>query len=197
MDSNIDVIYSAIKKDGRLSLLVEELERALECYKDDEKNNNIRENVIFKQFADKILTDQERAAFYGLPEGCRMRENAKIISPEKLICGKHVWIGEGAILDASGGLEIGDHTAIGSGVFIWTHSSHIATINMSNYPNNELIERKPTKIGRGVIIGGPAVVYSGVEIGDKTIVQPMSCVTKSFEGNCVIGGSPAKQIKEL
>ena len=197
MDSNLDMIYSAIKKDGRLAVLVEQLEKALECYKDDEKNNDLRENVIFKQFADKILTDQERAAFYGLPEGCRMRENAKIISPEKLICGKHVWIGEGAILDASGGLEIGEHTSIGLSVFIWTHSSHMTNINMANYPNSELIERKPTKIGGGVFIAGPSVITAGVTIRDRTIVLPMSCVTQSYEGNCIIGGSPAKFIKKI
>lgn len=197
MNLSIDAIYNAMKADGRLAKLIDELRNALECYQDDEKNVAIRENVIFKQFADKILTDQERAAYYHLPEGCRMRENAKIISPENLKCGRHVWIGEGAVLDASGGLEIGDHTTIGVGVYVWTHSSHMANLSMANYPGNDLIIRKPTKIGSGVFLVGPSVVYAGVTIGDRTVVLPMSSVTKSFEGNCMIGGSPAKVIKDL
>ena len=48
------------------------------------------------------MTDVERAKFLGLPKGCRIRENAKIISQENLKIGNNVWIGESAILDASG-----------------------------------------------------------------------------------------------
>lgn len=163
----------------------------------DEKNEFLRENVIFRQFTDKLLTDSERAAYYGLPEGCRMRENAKIICPEKLKCGKYVYIGENVILDASGGLEVGTHTTFAAGVFIWTHTSHKANIAMANYPSSGMIMRKPTKIGSGVFIGGPSVVVSGASIGDRTVVLPMSCVTGDIAGNCMIGGSPAKIIKSL
>jgi acetyltransferase-like isoleucine patch superfamily enzyme len=194
---NIIDFFDSINSERKLESLVLELEDAVKCFKDDKKNNQLRENVIFKQFADKLLTDAERASYYGLPEGCRMRENAKIISPEKLRCGKYVWIGEGAVLDASGGLEIGSHTSIGLSVFVWTHSSYKTNITMSNYPESSLIERLPTKIGNGVFIGGPSVIYHGITIGDRTVVMPLSCVTKSFDGNCIIGGSPAKIVKML
>ena len=30
------------------------------------------------------MSDVERATFFGLPDGCRIRENAKIISKENL-----------------------------------------------------------------------------------------------------------------
>jgi acetyltransferase-like isoleucine patch superfamily enzyme len=195
--NSCDFFYNALKNDKRLTKLVDELKSALVCYKDDEISLSIRENIVFRQFADKILTDSERADYYNLPEGCRMRENAKIISPENLKCGKYVWIGENAILDASGGLEIGDHTTVATSVFVWSHSSHMANINMANYPRSEFIERKPTKIGSGVFIAGPSVIVAGTTIGDRTIILPMSCVTESFEGNCMIGGSPAKIIKTL
>ncbi len=194
---NLDFIYQALKSDGRLGRLVDELRKALDCYSDDEQNVAIRENIVFRQFVDRLLTDRERAVFYGLPEGCRMRENAKILSPENLKCGMHVWIGEGAILDASGGLEIGDHTSIGPGVYVWTHSSHMTNIFKANYPGSELIVRKPTKIGSGVFLAGPSVVSAGTVIGDRTLVQPMSYITESFEGKCVVGGNPARLINKL
>ena len=57
--------------------------------------------------------------------------------------------------------------------------------------------RAKTTIGKGCFIGGPSVVYHGVKLGDKTVVLPMSVVTKDFPGNCIIGGSPAKMIKEI
>ena len=39
--------------------------------------------------ATELMSDTERAAYFGLPEGCRMRERAKIISPDKLKIGKN------------------------------------------------------------------------------------------------------------
>ncbi len=183
--------------DPRFDAFVWAQEEVLAYFRSDEKSTLLRENVISRQLADKLLTDVERADFYGLPEGCRMRENAKIISPEKLTCGTHVYIGEGVIVDASGGLTIGSHTTLAAGVFVWSHTSHKANLAMANYPASELIERKPTAIGSGVFIGGPSVVVSGVTIGDRTVVLPMSCITRDIPGNCMVGGSPAKVIKML
>ncbi|HPX12433.1 MAG TPA: CocE/NonD family hydrolase, partial [Syntrophales bacterium] len=70
-------------------------------FNDDERNRNLRGQIL-QYFISSVMTDDERARLLGLPEGCRMRENAKIISPENFRCGKYVWIGEGAVLDASG-----------------------------------------------------------------------------------------------
>jgi acetyltransferase-like isoleucine patch superfamily enzyme len=141
------------------------------------------------------MTDDERAELWGLPEGCRMRENSKILSPENFKCGKYVWIGEGAILDASGGLEIGDHTSIGLSVYIWSHTSFLANLTLNNIVGNPLIARAKTSIGKGCFIAGHSVIYHGVSIGDKTVVLPMSVITKDIPGNCIVGGSPAKIIK--
>jgi acetyltransferase-like isoleucine patch superfamily enzyme len=163
---------------------------------ENEKNKNLR-SFILKQFVSKVMTDQEIAQLWGLPEGCRMRENAKIISPEKLVCGNHVWIGEGAVLDASGGLEIGDHTSIGLNAMIWSHTSFLTNLTMSNYPGSELIKRAKTTIGKGCFIGGPCVIYPGVTIGDRTVILPMSVITKDISGNCIVAGSPAKIIGEV
>lgn len=185
------------RDDERLDKLIIELQKALDCFRLDEKNTDIRNNIVFRQFADKLLTDQERASYYNLPEGCRMREGAKIISPENLKCGKYVFIGEGAVLDASGGLEIGCHVSIGLSVFIWSHTSGMANIKMANYTNSPFIKRKPTKIGNGVYIAGPSVINYGVTLGDRTMVMPMSYVSKSFGGDCIIGGNPAKLITRV
>lgn len=161
-----------------------------------DRHKSLRTDLV-ETFVSNLMTDDERAKLYGLPEGCRMRENAKIYSPDKLQCGKHVWIGEDAKLDASGGLMIGDHTSIGLGVFIWSHTSMLANALMSNGPGSPLIRRSPTRIGSGCFIGGPSVVYPGVSLGDCTIVLPMSVVRHDVAGYEIIGGSPAKRIKSL
>lgn len=167
-----------------------------DLFKNLERNNALRTQIL-KAFISGVMTDDERANLYGLPEGCRMRENAKIISPENFICGKFVWIGEGAVLDASGGLEIGDHTSIGLNVFVWSHTSFLANITMNNIIGSPLIARAKTKIGSGCFIAGPTVIYHGVSIGDKTIVMPMSVINKDLPGNCIAGGSPAKVIRMI
>lgn len=180
-----------------IELLLSELQK-LEAYiRDNERTKNLRPEIL-DRFLGLILTDDERADLYGLPDGCRIREAAKIICPEKLVCGEHLWIGEGAIIDASGGLEIGSHTTIGSYVLIWSHTSYLASTKLANKIGSSLISRKPTKIGKGCFIGGPSVIYPGVTIMDQTVVLPMSVVTKDIsEGKCIAGGVPAKKIRDL
>lgn len=166
-------------------------------FKNNKRNNDLRAYVL-KQHVSGLMTDDERANLWGLPDGCRMRENAKIINPENFVCGEFVWIGEGAVLDASGGLEIGSHTSIGLNVMLWSHTSFLTNLTFSNEAGSNLIARAKTKIGKGCFIAGPSVIYPGVELGDRTMVLPMTVVTKSFEqGKCVIAGSPAKVISEI
>lgn len=165
-------------------------------FNNNERNNLLREQIL-QYFISSVMTDDERAKLFGLPKGCRMRENAKILSPEKFKCGEYIWIGEGAILDASGGLEIGEHTSIGLNVMIWSHTSYLVNLNLENKIASPLIERLPTKIGKGCFISGPSVVYPGVSIGDKVVVLPMSVVTKDIPSYSLVAGSPAKVMRQL
>lgn len=165
-------------------------------FKEDDRHRLLRPYVL-KQFVSGVMTDDERAELWGLGKGCRMRENAKIISPENLVCGEYVWIGEGAVLDASGGLEIGSHTSIGLNVMIWSHTSWLANVSMDNRIGSTLIHRKKTKIGSGCFIAGPSVIYHGVNVADRTVILPMTVVTKDTPGNCIMVGSPAKVLREI
>ena len=165
-------------------------------FMDTDRNKSLRSQIL-QYFISLVMTDDERARLLGLPQGCRMRENAKIISPEKFECGEYVWIGEGAILDASGGLKIGDHTSIGLYVLVWSHTSYLTNVTLNNIMGSPLIERKPTSIGKGCFIAGPSVIYPGVTIGDRVIVLPMTVVAKDIPSNCIVAGAPARIKKEL
>ncbi|MGJ0361827.1 acyltransferase [Aliarcobacter cryaerophilus] len=143
---------------------------------DIETNPQLREQIL-NYFISSVMTDSERAKLLNLSENTRIREGAKIISQENLILGNNVWIGENAILDASGGLEIGDNTQIGLGVFIWTHDSFKSAVMGKNTKTDKKgIIRKKTKIGSNCFIGGPSVIMPGVTIGDKCIISPMSVI---------------------
>jgi len=163
---------------------------------DTERTRGLREDIL-RHLLTLAMTDDERAAMLGLPNGCRVRESAKIISPKNLHCGEHVWVGENVVLDASGGLTVGAHTTFAVGALVWTHSSAFANLMLDNSSGNPWIVRKPTKIGFGCYIGGPSSIYPGVTIGNKVVVLPMSVVTENVPDNVMVGGSPAKVIRSI
>ena len=148
-------------------------------------NTEVRTDIrqqLFIQSATMNMSDSERAQFVGLPEGCRMREGAKIISPENLRIGRNVWIGENAILDASGGLEIGSNTSVGLGVYIWTHDSHkLNRAGTNTQAASDEIRRKRTRIEERCFIAGPSIIMPGVTLGAGTIVAPMSVIYRDTE----------------
>ncbi|MET0361776.1 MAG: acyltransferase [Sphingobium sp.] len=150
---------------------------------------------ILQYHATELMTDRERAVFLGLPEGCRIRERAKIYAPEKLVLGRDVWIGEGAVLDAQGGLTIGDNTQIGLGAMIWSHSSHYQAIRGETGVGRQSIIYKETRIGRNCFIGGPCVVAAGVTIGDGAVISPLSLVERDVAPREIV--SDARNVRML
>ncbi len=56
---------------------------------------------------------------------------------------------------------------------------------------------KPITIGDNCWICGSSVINPGVTLGNNVVVASNSVVTKSFGDNVVIGGNPARIIKEL
>ena len=165
-------------------------------FMDTDRSRALREDIL-RQLLCLAMTDDERASMLGLSEGCRVRESAKIIAPEKLVCGEFVWVGENSVLDASGGLEIGSHTTIGVGSLVWTHSSVMSNLMMENQIGNSWIARQQTSIGSGCYIGGPSSIYPGVTIGDRVVVLPMSVVTEDVPENVMVAGNPAKVIRTI
>lgn len=160
---------------------------------DTDRNRGLREDIV-RRFLAQLLTDDERARMFGLSGTCRVRENTKILQPEKLVCGEYVWIGENAYIDASGGLSIGDHSTIGVGVYVWTHTSVLANLLHENRPGGAHVVRRPTQIGTGCYIVGQSVINPGVSIGDGAVVLPMSCVNDDVPAGDIVAGAPARSV---
>jgi len=115
-----------------------------------------------------------------------------IQAPEKIIIGIDTSPGymPGCYIQGFGGIEIGDYTQIAPNV-------GIISSNHDVYQNNKEVSKKVT-IGRYCWIGMGSIILPGVILGDFCIVGAGSIVTKSFpDGYCIIGGNPAKKIKEL
>ena len=174
----------------RIEALMQEV---LAARVDSERNRALRRDIALR-FLAQLLTDDERARLLGLPASCRVRENTKILMPERLVCGEHVWIGENVYLDASGGLAIGDHATIGVGVYVWTHTSALANLLHANEPGGAHVIRRQTAIGKGCYIVGHSVVNPGVSVGDGAFVLPVSVVTADVPAGDIVAGAPARSI---
>lgn len=111
----------------------------------------------------------------------------------KLTVGKETFPGDSpnVYINAQNGITVGDYTNLGPNVGLI--SANHDTVN-----NSVATDAPPITIGKFCWMGMNAVVLPGVTLGNFTIVGAGAVVTKSFpEGYCVIGGNPAKVIREL
>ncbi len=56
---------------------------------------------------------------------------------------------------------------------------------------------QPITIGDNVWIGGGSIINPGVNIGNNVVVASGSVVTKDIPDNVIIGGNPARVIREI
>ena len=112
----------------------------------------------------------------------------------KLSIGKDTFIGPShiALTEDYSQLTIGEKCMISSNVQIRTGDSH-AIFNCSGSRINKAAD---VHIGNMVWLGEGSKVLKGVTLKDNIVVSTAAVVTKSFESNALIGGVPAKVIKE-
>ena len=105
--------------------------------------------------------------------------------------GKNVFINSGCRFQDQGGITIDDGALIG-------HNAVLATLNHNPDPEkrNNLLPA-PIHIGKKVWLGANVTVLPGVTIGDNAIVAAGAVVTRDVEPYTVVGGVPAKFIKQV
>ena len=133
---------------------------------------------------------------------------------------RRFWLGRKSVIEsyccinnAVGDVEIGDHTRIG------IHCTVIGPVSIGNNVNlaqgitvtalnhnftdtsrridEQGISTKPVVIGDDVWIGANAVILPGVTIGRHVVVAAGAVVTNDVPNICVVGGVPAKVIKNV
>jgi len=78
------------------------------------------------------------------------------------------------------------------------HNAVIATLNHNMDPAQRAnLLPAPVHIGNDVWMGANVTVLPGVTIGDGAVIAAGAVVTKDVAPNTVVGGVPAKLIKEL
>jgi len=109
-----------------------------------------------------------------------------------LIAGEYSYIGNNCLIYP--GVEIGRYTMLAQNVQIIgaDHNYDLPGLPITFSGRPKL---KRTNIGRDVWIGANSIVFTGITIGDGAIIAAGSIVTKSVESYTIVGGVPAKFIK--
>lgn len=94
---------------------------------------------------------------------------------------------------------IGDNCLTGKCVTITDNSHGQGTVDELNVPPGKrlLYSKGPVIIGKNVWIGDKATILPGVTIGDNAVIAANSVVTKDVAANTVVGGCPARVLKEI
>ena len=103
--------------------------------------------------------------------------------------GRRVFVNHSLTCMAAGGITIDDGVMIGPNVRIVTDNH--------DFDNRMVLRCKPVHVGRNAWIGVGAIILPGVTIGENAVVAAGAVVTKDVEANTVVGGNPAKFIKNL
>lgn len=136
---------------------------------------------------EELLFDRwERARRLGFGEGASIYQTSYVYGDVRV--GAGTWIGPFTILDGSGGLEIGRHCSISSGVHIYTHD----TVRRALSGGRADYERAPVSIGDCCYLGPQTVVAGGVTIGDRSVIGACSFVNRDVAPNTIVVGSPAR-----
>lgn len=122
----------------------------------------------------------------------KVASNAFIFNPNGLSVGDNVYIGFNSYL-GQGEIILDDEVLLGNFVSI-TASNHLIKNGSFRFGG---FKAATVEIGKGSWLGAHASIMAGVKLGPSSLVAAGSVVTKSFEGEVVLGGVPAKVINSI
>lgn len=121
----------------------------------------------------------------------RIARDCKIYVAGKLEIGDGTYINPNSMIYCRTKITIGNNCAISWNCEIIDDDMHTLIVNEEPKQST-----KEISIGNKVWIGSNVRILKGVTIGDGSVVASGSIVTKSVPNNTLVGGTPAKIIKE-
>lgn len=127
-------------------------------------------------------------------EGVRIGPLTRVFAPAGITLENRVAIARNVFLDGRGGLRIGEETLIGFDVVLLTYGHNFENPDVAVHEQG--FSSAPVDVGARVWMGARAFVVPGTSIGDEAIVGTMALVTKPVPPKVVVGGVPAKVLRE-
>ncbi|GAA0361226.1 maltose O-acetyltransferase [Bacillus horti] len=163
------------------------------------RKESLRARELTRKFNQSIETDQELRLQILKELFGSTGQNIYIEPTFRCDYGYNIHVGENffanfdcVILDVCK-VTIGDHCMLAPGVHIYTATHPLDPIVRASGAEYG----KPVTIGNYVWIGGRAVINPGVTIGNNVVIASGAVVTKDVPDNVVVGGNPARVIKEI
>ena len=128
-------------------------------------------------------------------DNVKIGTNVQNLGWDKLFIGSNVSIHSNCYLDANGQITIGDNISI-------AHNSTILSTNHDWKDKTTPIKYNPVTYGKVTIfddvwIGCGCRILAGVHIQNRAIIAAGAIVNKNVDSNVIVGGIPAKVIKEI
>lgn len=119
-------------------------------------------------------------------------------APE-IVIGSYSQIGESAHITASNSIFIGDGFLSGKYLLITDNSHGSNTLEECSMSpiKRDIVSKGAVIIGKNVWVGDKVSIMPNVRIGDGAIIAANSVVTKDVPPYSIVGGNPAKVIKEI
>ncbi|SHE34561.1 sugar O-acetyltransferase [Dysgonomonas macrotermitis] len=133
----------------------------------------------------------------GLVTGSEIDESVAVFTPLYINYGKHTKIGKNVFVNFDctfldlGGITIDDNVLIGPKVSLLSEGHPISPQKRHSLAVGHIHIKKNAWIGANVTI------LSGVTIGENAIVAAGAVVSKDVPDNTIVGGIPAKVIKNI
>lgn len=109
-------------------------------------------------------------------------------------CGNNCGLGTNSFYGAAGGIEIGNDVIVGN--YVTMHSENHNFNDLSIPIRLQGVNHKGIKIGNNCWIGAKATILDGSIIGNGCVIAAGAVVRGEFPDNVVIGGVPARILKE-
>lgn len=115
-------------------------------------------------------------------------ENVRFNIADNIEIGDDVFLNRGVFLDSKGGIVLGNSVVLTEGVFIFTHNHSEEDHVIRSY--NQVVIKDYAKVYSN------SIILPGVTIGEQAIIASGSIVNKDVESNQLVGGIPAKPLRE-
>lgn len=130
-----------------------------------------------------------RIAGIKIGKGSTIHTGARFYNPSKISIGEDTIVGEMAVLDGREEIRIGNHVDIASEVMIYNAQHDVDSEDFHAISSPVVIESY-------VFIGPRAIILPGVKIGEGAVIGAGAVVTKDVAPYTIVGGVPAKLIRE-